>query len=257
MAALTPLPEALSAILADCVPKSGDEQCLPLAAALGRTVASSYLAAIDVPAADNSAMDGYAVRFADLADYPDGLVVAQRLPAGKTGGPLQTGTAARIFTGADIPPGADTVLLQEQVKLEGDRIVSTVAVNPGQHIRRRGQDLAIGDLVVTAGRRLSGPDLGLLASVGIATVNVRPRLRVALICTGDELVEPGVSCSNWAVIASMPVLSLTISARPVTSWQRWLARISTGLFPPAVYRSARRIMSGRRSSDWVGCNCGN
>ena len=190
MAILTPIDQAVAAVVGDCQPLQASE-LLPLAGALGRVCAASCVAAIDVPPADNSAMDGYAIRYADLAVCPEGLSLTQRIAAGQTGQPLQPGTAARIFTGAEIPLGADTVLLQEEVDSAGGRLVSTAPVKRGQHIRPRGQDLACGATVVDAGKPLQPADLALLASVGVDTVAVRPRPRIGLLSSGDELVEPG------------------------------------------------------------------
>lgn len=190
MAALMPVAAAIEAILAS-LPAPTASETLPLSAALGRVAATACLAAVDVPPADNSAMDGYAIRFADLADFPQGLTLAQRIAAGQQGAALQAGTAARIFTGAEIPPQADTVLLQEQVELREQRLFSLAEVVPGQHIRRRAQDLASGSEVVAAGTVLQAAQLAMLASVGVAELAVFRRLKVALLSSGDELIDPG------------------------------------------------------------------
>lgn len=161
---------------------------LPLVDALERVLAKDQHAVLHVPPADNSAMDGYAVRVkhAGMA-----LPVSQRITAGVPGSALASESVARIFTGASIPPGADAVVPQEDVVLQGDTVLLPKDVRLGQHIRRKSQDCAVGDLLLPAGRRLLPQDLGLLASQGIALVAVRPRLRVAVLCTGDELCEPG------------------------------------------------------------------
>ena len=184
--ALTPLPEALERILATAVADPEREQ-VSLTAALDRYCAEAVHADIAVPPADNSAMDGYAVASGDV---PGTLLVSQRAPAGSVPVPLAAGTAARIFTGAEIPAGADAVILQEDAAVESDR-VSLPAARSGQHIRRRGDDIQPGDQLVAQGQRLRPQDIGLLASVGIDTVWVFAPLSVALLTTGDELREPG------------------------------------------------------------------
>ena len=191
MPALTPLAEALRLILAEDFSLPEIETCA-LPDALGRILAEDIEAAVAVPYDDNSAMDGYALR---AADSGDDLRVSQRIPAGSCGTEVLPGTAARIFTGAPIPPGADAVVMQENCQLEGDYVRLLKGVKPGQNIRARGQDIAAGDTVLTAGRRLGAEDLGVLASVGMAAIPVRRKLRVAIFSTGDELVEPAVGAS--------------------------------------------------------------
>ena len=184
--ALTPLPEALERILATAVADPEREQ-VSLTAALDRYCAEAVHADIAVPPADNSAMDGYAVASGDV---PGTLLVSQRAPAGSVPVPLAAGTAARIFTGAEIPAGADAVILQEDATVESDR-VSLPAARSGQHIRRRGDDIQPGDQLVARGQRLRPQDIGLLASVGIDSVWVFAPLSIAVLTTGDELREPG------------------------------------------------------------------
>ena len=156
--------------------------------ALHRVLAADVVSTLDVPPADNTAMDGYALRAADAHLL---LPVSQRIPAGLVGEPLQVNTAARIFTGAQIPEGADAVVMQELCELEGDAVRIKVEVKLGQHIRRRGEDVAIGATVLAAGHKLDAAALGMAASVGAATLKVAKPIRVALFSTGDELVMPG------------------------------------------------------------------
>ena len=160
--------------------------------ALGRVLAAEVRSAVDVPPADNSAMDGYAMRCADVPAAGTTLLVSQRIPAGVVGEPLVPGAAARIFTGAQVPLGADAVVMQEQCSAVGE---GSVRINTlpqhGQSIRRRGEDVRAGSVVLPAGTRLSPQALGLAASAGAATLAVARRPRVALFSTGDELVMPG------------------------------------------------------------------
>jgi molybdopterin molybdotransferase len=183
------LNEALRLVLDDCELLADSESC-PLSEALGRVLCEDVESPVAVPSADNAAMDGYALRAAD-ADGP--LRVAQRIAAGATGTTLQPGTAARIFTGAPIPPGADAVAMQEDCQLSDDQVVVSEPVKLGQHIRPRGQDIQQGQLVFSAGRLLRSQDLGVLASVGLARVPTFRPLTVGILSTGDELVEPGAA----------------------------------------------------------------
>jgi molybdopterin molybdotransferase len=171
--------------------------------ALGRVLAEDVASALDVPPADNTSMDGYALRAADVPEAGVVLPVSQRIPAGVVGTALLPGTAARIFTGAQVPPGADAVVMQEQcVLLDGGVVrVDTVPAS-GQWIRRRGEDIAIGDLVLARGARLTPQALGLAASVGRAALEVLRRPRVALFSTGDELVMPGQPLPPGAIYNS-------------------------------------------------------
>ena len=159
--------------------------------ALGRVLAEDVCSSINVPGYDNSAMDGYAVRSADCVEPDSQLLVAQRIPAGQVGSPLEAGTAARIFTGAPIPPNADAVVMQEHCELEGDLVSINKPVKLAQHIRRAGEDISQGSVVLKSGHRLRPQELGLLASVGLAKVSVRRKLKVATFFTGDEIIEPG------------------------------------------------------------------
>jgi molybdopterin molybdotransferase len=159
--------------------------------ALGRVLAAPQTSAITVPPADNSAMDGYAVRVADVIVPGVRLPVSQRILAGAVGTPLVPGTAARIFTGAPVPPGADAVLMQEYCATEGDDVVLHALPRPGENIRRAGEDIQAGAQVLAVGTRLGAAEMGLAASVGLAELPVFRNLKVACFFTGDELVTPG------------------------------------------------------------------
>jgi molybdopterin molybdotransferase len=183
--------EAVATLLDQARPLVDNER-VPLNAAAGRILARDLLSPIDVPGFDNSAMDGYALHSRDLAlARSAGLVISQRIPAGVQGKPLQPGNAARIFTGAPVPEGADTVLMQEFCRIEGGRVYAEKTAVAGANIRPRGNDITAGNTLLPAGTLLQAAELGLAASVGIAEIEVRRRLRVAVFSTGDELVEPG------------------------------------------------------------------
>jgi molybdopterin molybdotransferase len=173
---------------------------VPTLLALGRVLAEDVHSGLDVPPADNSSMDGYALRVADVPAAGTVLPVSQRIPAGVVGGPLTPGSAARIFTGAQIPAGADAVVMQEQCVPVGDPSVQSAAQSSvrvdavpalGQWIRRRGEDIQVGATVLSRGALLTPQAMGLAASVGRAALQVLRRPRVALFSTGDELAMPG------------------------------------------------------------------
>jgi molybdopterin molybdotransferase len=166
-------------------------ETVDLRAAAGRVLASDVVSAINVPPADNSAMDGYALRRQDWHGPDQVLEISQRITAGTPPLPLTKGTAARIFTGAEIPEGADVVVMQEKCKADGRSVLIEVVREIGGNIRPKGQDIMQGATVLKAGHRLRAQDLGLIASLGIARIDVRQRLKVAIISTGEELVEPG------------------------------------------------------------------
>ncbi len=198
-APLLSLDDALSKLLAHASPVLSTEQ-VPVGDADGRVLAQDLVSALHVPPQDNSAMDGYAVRCADVEQRVGvELPITQRIPAGASGTPLAPGSAARIFTGAPVPAGADAVLMQEDcaalaptgVANTPQRIQINSIPEPGQNIRRAGEDIARGDKVLTRGQRLGPAELGLAASMGMADLTVARRPRVALFSTGDELVMPG------------------------------------------------------------------
>jgi molybdopterin molybdotransferase len=177
---------ALEQLLAGARPVAEVED-VPALEATGRVLARAQRSTMDVPPMDNSAMDGYAVRLSDGAK----LKVAQKIMAGSVGKPLEPGTAARIFTGAPIPAGADAVVMQEHVTLEGDVVTLKKAPKTGEWIRLTGSDVKKGGEILPAGKRLLPQDTGLAASVGIKTLPVYRRVRLGLFFTGDELVMPG------------------------------------------------------------------
>jgi molybdopterin molybdotransferase len=170
--------------------------------ALGRILAADVRSLIDVPPEDNSAMDGYALRVADVPAAGTVVPISQRIAAGSVGAPLDPGTAARIFTGAQIPPGADAVVMQEQCTAVDGGVRVDVVPHPGQSIRRRGEDVEREAIVLRSGLRLLPQGLGMAASVGAATLEVGRRPRVALFSTGDELAMPGEPLRPGAIYNS-------------------------------------------------------
>jgi molybdopterin molybdotransferase len=181
--------EALARMLVRAVPV--DVQSVSTLEAHGRVVAADVVSPLSVPPLDNSQMDGYALRTVDVPAPGTTLRVSQRIAAGHVGTPLEPGTAARIFTGAPVPAGADAIVMQESCTVAGDRVTLREVPPRGAWIRRAGMDIAAGDVVVTAGTRLRPQDVGLVASVGAARVTVHRRVRVAVFFTGDELTMPG------------------------------------------------------------------
>ena len=189
--ALTPVDEAIEYLLTQ-VSKTSQIETVSLSNAMGRVLAEDQTSTVDVPPMANSAMDGYAVRFCDL-DTNEPMAVSQRIPAGTVGSPLQLNTVARIFTGAPIPQGADTVIMQEQCSVVGNMVSlpGEADVEQGQNVRAAGEDLHVGQQLLSTGTRLRPQELGLLASVGVNTVAVFKKLKIAVLSTGDELIEPG------------------------------------------------------------------
>lgn len=163
---------------------------MPVAQAAGQVLATPLTAALDQPPADQSAMDGYAVRHADLA-HGEPLRVAQRCYAGDTPAPLAPRTAARIFTGSMIPSGADSVVMQEHAHEHDGWVAFDIPQRSGSHIRRRGEEVRAGDLLMPAGVRLGAMHVGVAAAQGCAHIDVRAPLRVGILTTGDELVPCG------------------------------------------------------------------
>lgn len=182
--------DALERMLARAVALH-EVEALPTLNAAGRVLATEVVSTLDVPPLDNSQMDGYAVRTVDVPAPGTTLRVSQRIAAGRVGAPLEPGTAARIFTGAPVPAGADAIVMQENCNAAGDRVTIGEVPQRGAWVRRAALDIAAGDTVVAAGSRLRPQDLGLIASVGAALVTVYRPLRVALFSTGDELATPG------------------------------------------------------------------
>jgi molybdopterin molybdotransferase len=190
-AALRSLDDALAELLGYAAPLEGVESVSTFDAD-GRVLARDLVSALQVPPQDNSAMDGYAVRTGEIAEAGVPLPVSQRIPAGAAAEPLAPGSVARIFTGAPIPPGADAVVMQEDTEAAGEQLVRIMRVPaPGQWIRRSGEDVAKGAVILPKGERFTPAATGLAAGIGLDKVPVARKPRVALFSTGDELVMPG------------------------------------------------------------------
>jgi len=164
-------------------------------------LAADVIADIDVPPTDNSAMDGYALRACD-AKNSNTLTISQRIQAGDSPKALQENTAARIFTGAEIPKGADTVEMQENCTADKEQVTFNEMIRADKNIRRQGQDIAAGSIVAKKGQRLRAQELGLLASIGVETVEIYTPLKIAIINTGNELVEPGQALKSGQIYNS-------------------------------------------------------
>ena len=202
-APLLSLDDALASLIAAVTPLA-DTETVPTLDGSGRVLAADLRSGLNVPPADNTQMDGYAVRASDCASGCAVLLVSQRIPAGHVGQPLQAGTAARIFTGALIPDGADAVIMQEQCAY--DEASGKVTINhvpkSGEWVRRRGEDIVAGSTILSRGTRLRAQELGLAASVGLASLPVYRRVKVGVFFTGDELAMPGELLKPGAIYNS-------------------------------------------------------
>lgn len=213
---LLPIDAALARILKLMLPVP-ETETLPLSLALDRVLATSISAPINVPAGDNSAMDGYAVRTADCsgANRVTLRVIGQSLAGHPYAGELRAGEAVRIMTGGLIPAGADAVVMQENTQHVGDDVRINQPPVPGENIRRAGEDITSGEELLPAGRSIGALDIGLLASVGCASVSVRRKLRLALLTTGDELLLPGMAPQRGKIYDSnRPLLAALLQRLP-------------------------------------------
>ncbi len=201
------LEQAQSEILTRIRP-AREIETVALDQASGRFVAAELRALVDNPAFDNSAMDGYALNTADLAGHDYRLPLAGESSCGDMPGALRPGTAMRIFTGAPLPDGADTVVIQEDVKAEDGEVAFPKSVRPDQHIRRRGEDFRKSDLLYAPGRRLTAYDLALISSAGVSTIPVYKKARVLVVATGDELVAPGTPLKPGRIYESNRLATL-------------------------------------------------
>ncbi|AZF15196.1 gephyrin-like molybdotransferase Glp [Pseudomonas sp. R3-18-08] len=242
--ALMPVEVALQRLLdmADASPIR-EHESLRLAECDGRVLAQDLVSTLDLPPWPNSAMDGYALRVADWAGEP--LPISQRIFAGNAPEPLAAGTCARIFTGAPVPQGADCVEMQENATLHGDERVSfSEPLHAGQNIRPQGQETTVGELVLHAGTRLGPIELGLAASLGRDHLNVVRRVRVAVLSTGDELIEPGLPLGPGQIYNS--------NRRVLCSWLTRMGCevIDAGILPDDLQQTRTRL-AGLGSVDLI------
>ncbi|SEI43782.1 molybdopterin molybdotransferase [Paraburkholderia diazotrophica] len=193
--------DALATLLGAAVQIGGTET-LPTLDATNRVLAADVISPLDVPPMNTSAMDGYAVRVAELSQGERRLPISQRIPAGHAPQPLAEGTAARIFTGATVPPGADAIVMQEQTEAAGDAVAILHTPKAGEWITQQGADIRKGATILPAGTRLTPQALGLAASVGCANLEVVRRVKVAVFFTGDELTMPGEPLKPGAIYNS-------------------------------------------------------
>jgi molybdopterin molybdotransferase len=194
--------EALATLLSAASPITGTES-IPTLEALNRVLSADVISPLDVPPMNTSSMDGYAIRTGDLAtDSNRRLPISQRIPAGHAPEALKPGTAARIFTGATVPPGADAIVMQEQTETSDNEVTILHSPAPGEWITAQGADIRSGSIILPAGTRLTPQALGLAASVGCAELQVRRRVKVAVFFTGDELTMPGEPLKPGAIYNS-------------------------------------------------------
>ena len=211
---LLPVAEAEQLIGARVTPVSGEE-LVPLRAALGRVLSTSLIAPVNLPPFDNSAVDGFAVRAEDIDGVRERrLAIVDRVAAGQVATrAVKSGEAVRIFTGAPMPPGADTVFMQEDCRIDGTHVVVPPGLSRGANRRLAGEDIRAGAVALPAGRRLSAQDVALGAALGLTTIEVRRRVRVALFSTGNEIAEPGSPLSDAALYDSNRYLLAAAVAR--------------------------------------------
>jgi molybdopterin molybdotransferase len=243
---LMPVDAALALIAERIAPVAGIED-VPLAQADGRVVAADIRSPMALPPFDNSAVDGYAVRHADLArGGPTTLPLRGRVAAGGSAAGLAAkGAAVRVFTGAPLPADADTIFMQEDVEATGERVILPPGLRRGANLRRAGEDVALDAVLLPAGRRLRPQDVALAASVGLEAIAVRRRLKVALFSTGDELVEPGTALRQGAIHDSnRPLLASML--------RRFGAEISDlGILRDNRSELTRRLAAAARDHDLI------
>ncbi len=237
--------EAIATLREDAVCVTSIKR-IPLAAAAGRVLAEPLTSPIDVPGFDNSAMDGYALNTRDLARVrTSGLEISQRIAAGDTGSLLEPGCCARIFTGAPVPDGANCVAIQEVCRVEHDRLFLDQDLHEQENIRPRGNDIAAGDVILEPGAVLRAAQLGLAASVGIASVNIYRKLRVAIFSTGDELVDPGQPLMPGQIYNSNRYLLRALLAA------QGCKVIDLGTVPDSLDETRRTLLKAAEKADLV------
>jgi molybdopterin molybdotransferase len=239
--------EEVERIIRERITPVAEIETVPLHGASGRVIAREVVAPIDLPPFDNSAVDGYAVRHADLDAHAETrLAVVERVTAGRTAArALAAGTAVRIFTGAPMPSGADTVFMQEDVRLDGEAVIVPAGLKVGANRRLAGEDVRAGAIVLPAGRRLGAQHVALAAAIGLTALDVFRRVRVAVFSTGDEIVEPGAPRPSAALYdANRYLLAGLIERLGATS-------TDLGILPDDPDRLARAIAAAAAEHDLV------
>jgi molybdopterin molybdotransferase len=237
--ALMPVAQALTRVLQDAQPLP--PELAPLAQAHGRVLTEDIAALRTQPPADVSAMDGYAVRAADVARVPARLKLVGEVAAGHPfRGPVGTGEAARIFTGGVLPPGADTIVIQENAVRDGDIVVVTVVAAKGRHVRVAGLDFTRGALLLARGRRLTDRDLALAAAMNHPSLPVHRRPKLAVLATGDELVMPGCNPGFGEIVYSNGYATMALARR------EGCEVIDLGIVPDRLEQTASAV---RRAHD--------
>lgn len=238
---LLPVDE-LERIIAERIAPVAAIETVHVSKARGRTLAADVKAPIDLPPFDNSAVDGYAVRFSDISDQTEtALSVVDRVQAGRAAAnPVAAGTAIRIFTGAPMPDGADTVFMQEDVRAEGGKVIVPPGLKRGANRRLAGEDIRKGSVALPAGRVLSIADTALVSALGLTEVPVRRRIRVALFSTGDELIEPGQPLTRASLYdANRSLLAGLIEALGASVTNLGILRDDPANLAPALKEAAR------------------
>ena len=241
---LIPVETARERLAKAMQPVTGTER-VALRHSVGRIVAEPVTSTIDLPLCDNSAMDGYALRYADLESC-ESLKLAGKSFAGKPfEGTVSPGNCVRIMTGASLPAGADTIVMQEQVESDQETIRVNGIVRAGDHIRRRGEDIREGEMLIASGTRITVPHIALMAAAGIDTVTVRRRPKIALFSTGDELQQPGVPLAAGEIYDSNRVaLHAALSEMDMEV-------IDLGALPDSQTLIARALERAAREADAI------
>ncbi len=238
---LMPVDDAITQICSTIKPVS--TETLNLQQAKGYVLAESITANINVPPADNSSMDGYAIRVEDLENTP--IPLSQRIAAGDQPKALTPGTCARIFTGAEIPAGANAVVMQEKTSVEGEKVSFPAHIAKGENIRQAGQDIQKGHILLEAGTRLNAISLGLIASIGQEKVTVYRKPRVTLLSTGNELVDPGLPLQAGQIYNSNRYLLLSLFE------SLGCEVIDGGIIPDTLTATKEAMANAAKGSDFV------
>lgn len=241
---LTPVDQALDTLLSEITPIA-ETEVVSLDAAMGRVLAQSVTSQLNIPPADNSAMDGYAMKAQDAVSGKTLKQVATVFAGHPYGGPVNSGECVRIMTGAPLPADVDTVIMQENTEADGDQITLLQDAKSGSCVRSAGEDIKIGQCVFEPGRRLRASDIGLLASVGCATVTVYKTITVAILSTGDELKKVGEPLAEGQFYESNgPTLKAALSKLPLNI-------LDYGIIPDDLQQLTEAFSDANKKADVV------